>query len=80
MEGIRLWTHNRADTIYIKQEGFITPKLDFSTRSIMVLGDGGQATAQLSTNLELEDLRQSIVYTTPTRADGFRTSTSATGS
>ena len=63
MEGIRLWTHNRADTIYIKQEGFITPKLDFSTRSIMVLGDGGQATAQLSTNLELEDLRQSIVYT-----------------
>ena len=29
----------------------------------MVLGDGGQATAQLSTNLELEDLRQSIVYT-----------------
>ena len=43
MEGIRLWTHNRADTIYIKQEGFITPKLDFSTRSIMVLGDGGQA-------------------------------------
>ena len=63
MEGIRLWTHNRADTVYIKQEGFITPKLDFSTRSIMVLGDGGQATAQLSTNLELEDLRQSIVYT-----------------
>ena len=63
MAGIRLWTHNRADTVYIKQEGFITPKLDFSTRSIMVLGDGGQATAQLSTNLELEDLRQSIVYT-----------------
>ena len=80
MEGIRLWTHNRADTVYIKQEGFITPKLDFSTRSIMVLGDGGQATAQLSTNLELEDLRQSIVYTSADEGGWIRTSTSATGS
>lgn len=80
MEGIRLWTHNRADTVYIKQEGFITPKLDFSTRSIMVLGDGGQATAQLSTNLELEDLRQSIVYTSADEGGWISTSTSATGS
>lgn len=63
MEGIRLWTHDRADTVYIKQEGFISPELSFSTRSITVLGDGGQATAQLSTNLELEDLGQQIVYT-----------------
>ena len=63
MEGIRLWTHDRADTVYIKQEGFISPELSFSTRSITVLGDGGQATAQLTTNLELEDLGQQIVYT-----------------
>lgn len=63
MEGIRLWTHDRADTVYIKQEGFINPELSFSTRSITVLGDGGQATAQLTTNLELEDLGQQIVYT-----------------
>ena len=63
MEGIRLWTHDRADTVYIKQEGFINPELNFSTRSITVLGDGGQATAQLTTNLELEDLKQQIVYT-----------------
>lgn len=63
MEGIRLWTHNRADTVYIKQEGFMNPELNFSTRSITVLGDGGQATAQLTTNLELEDLQQQIVYT-----------------
>lgn len=63
MEGIRLWTRDRADTVYIKQEGFIDPELSFSTRSITVLGDGGQATAQLTTNLELEDLGQQIVYT-----------------
>lgn len=63
MEGIRLWTRDRADTVYIKQEGFISPELSFSTRSITVLGDGGQATAQLTTNLELEDLGQQIVYT-----------------
>ena len=63
MEGIRLWTRDRADTVYIKQEGFISPELNFSTRSITVLGDGGQATAQISTNLELEDLGQQIVYT-----------------
>ena len=63
MEGIRLWTHNRADTVYIKQEGFMNPELNFSTRSITVLGDGGLATAQLTTNLELEDLQQQIVYT-----------------
>ncbi len=25
MEGIRLWTRDRADTVYIKQEGFINP-------------------------------------------------------
>ena len=63
MEGIRLWTRDRADTVYIKQEGFTNPELNFSTRSITVLGDGGQATAQLTTNLELEDLQQQIVYT-----------------
>lgn len=63
MEGIRLWTHDRADTVYVKQEGFITPELNFSTRSITVLGDGGQTTAQLTTNLELEDLQQEIRYT-----------------
>ena len=63
MEGIRLWTRDRADTVYIKQEGFISPELSFSTRSITVLGDGGQATAQLTTNLELEDLGRQIVYT-----------------
>ncbi len=63
MEGLRIWTDSRADTVYFKQKGFIEPELTFSTKSITVLGDGGRAMAQLTTNIELEELQQTIKYT-----------------
>ncbi|MEG0806790.1 MAG: DUF5689 domain-containing protein [Alistipes sp.] len=54
---------SRNDTVYVRQKGFRDPQLTFSTKSITVLGDGGQAIAQLATNLELTDLQQQISYT-----------------
>ena len=83
MEGIRLWTHNRAGyRIHQTGVGFITPKLNSSTRSIMVLGDGGcrrRRSSPPTSNWRTSGSR--FVYTSADEGVmDFRTSTSATGS
>ena len=66
MEGILVRAGERADTVYVKQEGYKTPELAFQTQSIAVQGDGGQMTARLATNLYLDELDRSVTYTNDT--------------
>lgn len=66
MEGVLVRAEDRADTVYIKQEGYKVPELKFEDMSIAVAGDGGQMTARLTTNLYLEDLEPTIAYTDDT--------------
>lgn len=63
MARLRICAGNRADTVRIKQRGALTPELSFASSSITVPGKGGKIRAPFSTNIDLEDIRFDIAYT-----------------
>lgn len=62
MQRLRIWTHDRSDTLLVKQKGYTDPELNLVTRNISVLGDGGQAMAQIQTNIEIEEMNVEVLY------------------
>lgn len=66
---IDAYSVSRSDTVFLKQEGSIMPKMDFNMTSTTVLGGGGRVEADIDTNLKLEDIKINIVYSDPTGAE-----------
>lgn len=69
MAQVRICAGDRADTVRIKQRGSMTPELSFASSSITVPGKGGKIRAPFSTNIDLEDIRFDITYTSDDEGD-----------
>lgn len=54
---------SRYDTITLKQKGVLEPKMNFAMTSTTVLGGGGQVSAKLETNLDMNDVEIKATYT-----------------
>ncbi len=63
MAALRVWSPERADTVYIKQRGAKTPLLSLPNSNIVVSGAGGDTKARLNTNIDIEDIDFDIIYT-----------------
>ncbi len=59
---LRIWSEGRADTVYIKQQGAMTPQIELPNPNIIVSNTGGDAKARLNTNIDIEDLEFEIIY------------------
>jgi len=60
---------SRSDTVFLKQQGAIQPKMDFKMSSTTVLGGGGRVEADIDTNLDMKDITINVVYSDPTGAE-----------
>ena len=54
---------NLSDTIYLKQKGVKTPTFKLAKPNMTVHGYGGEVRAELDMNVDMEDLRISVDYT-----------------
>lgn len=54
--------YSRYDTVYIKQRGAISAKMQFPVLNTSVLGDGGIVTVDLNANINFDDVDIRVIY------------------